>query len=552
MQPSEWIDEFFASYYRHRPVNATFIGNHDFDDRLPNYTANGVADATGDMWRLLDSLDAVDRSEASSVELIDLRLAEGFLRIQLWEFGSSHFHQGNPSLYVGEAVFGPMAHFLREARPLPERLDHARARLEKVPAFLDIARDNVRNAPALWVEKAMDECLGGIKFCRDGVPRYLDDHGVEHPKLVETAKRAAVAFSAYRDHLESMAGEGAGPGSYSCGEDALNLLIERGHVLSISAQEISDLGHEHLESASRELELGASTFGATDWRAALGELGDEHPAVSGYLATYQQIWEESREFAIRNDLVTWPDYPIRFVERPRWARTASPHLYFLFYRAPPAFDIVDPVDYLVEPLPDGDPISVLRANNNETIKMNHVVHHGGIGHHVQNWHAYRAASRIGQVAAVDCVSRIAMLCGGTMAEGWSCYTTDLMSDFGFCTPLESYAQHQSRLRMAARAVADVGLHTGRLTIDAVVDLYRDQAGMSASAARAEAIKNSMNPAAALMYLVGTLQIHDLRQEMIDDAGGNALRAFHDRFLSFGSIPVSIIADEMRGTANAGS
>jgi hypothetical protein len=40
---SDWLDRFFASYYRHRPVSATFIGVHEFDDRLPDYSAGGVA-----------------------------------------------------------------------------------------------------------------------------------------------------------------------------------------------------------------------------------------------------------------------------------------------------------------------------------------------------------------------------------------------------------------------------------------------------------------------------------------------------------------------------
>ena len=73
-----------------------------------------------------------------------------------------------------------------------------------------------------------------------------------------------------------------------------------------------------------------------------------------------------------------------------------------------------------------DTEELLQATNDSVIKLNHVIHHGSIGHHVQNWHAFRSASRIGQVAAVDCASRIAMFCGGTMAEGWACYATDLM------------------------------------------------------------------------------------------------------------------------------
>jgi hypothetical protein len=55
----------------------------------------------------------------------------------------------------------------------------------------------------------------------------------------------------------------------------------------------------------------------------------------------------------------------------------------------------------VPPLP-ADPAKAehhLRIWNHSTIKLNHVVHHGAIGHHVQNWYAYnQQRSRIGKVA----------------------------------------------------------------------------------------------------------------------------------------------------------
>ena len=98
--------------------------------------------------------------------------------------------------------------------------------------------------------------------------------------------------------------------------------------------------------------------------------------------------------------------------------------------------------------------------NHSVMTLNHVVHHGAIGHHVQNHHAYRGASRIGQVAAVDTANRIAMFSGGSLAEGWACYVCDLMEEIGFLTPLERIAQQHTRVRIAARAVADLSIHTG--------------------------------------------------------------------------------------------
>ena len=47
-------------------------------------------------------------------------------------------------------------------------------------------------------------------------------------------------------------------------------------------------------------------------------------------------------------------------------------------------------------------LQMLRATNDSVIKLNHVVHHGALGHHVQNWYAYRGASRIGMRRAVTC------------------------------------------------------------------------------------------------------------------------------------------------------
>jgi uncharacterized protein (DUF885 family) len=205
--------------------------------------------------------------------------------------------------------------------------------------------------------------------------------------------------------------------------------------------------------------------------------------------------------------------------------------------------------YLVPPLPpESQPqaqVETLRRTNDSVILLNHVVHHGGLGHHVQNWHAFRAASRVGQIAGVDCASRIAMFCGGTLVEGWACYATDLMDEIGFLTPLQSLSEAQSRVRMAARAVADVALHTGAMTLDEAASFYEREAGMEPGAARSEAIKNSMFPGAAMMYLAGTNVIHDLRQAMRARQGSEfSLRDFHDAFLGYGAIPTALIARQM--------
>jgi uncharacterized protein (DUF885 family) len=128
-----------------------------------------------------------------------------------------------------------------------------------------------------------------------------------------------------------------------------------------------------------------------------------------------------------------------------------------------------------------------------------------------------------------------------MAEGWACYATDLMDDIGFLSPDESLSQQHTRARLLARAVVDLGLHSGSMTFDEAVALYRDRVGMPPDAARNEACKNSMFPATAIMYWLGTDGLHRLRRarERVEGAAFS-LRRFHDRVLSFGSIPVALL------------
>jgi uncharacterized protein (DUF885 family) len=187
----------------------------------------------------------------------------------------------------------------------------------------------------------------------------------------------------------------------------------------------------------------------------------------------------------------------------------------------------------------------LRAANYSAIKLNHVIHHGALGHHVQNYYASHGASRIGQVGAVDGASRIGMFCAGTLAEGWACYACDLAEEAGFLTPLDAVAQQHTRVRLLARAVADLELHSGRRSLDQIAALYREQAQMAEEAADAEAVKNSMFPGAAVMYWLGTRDLHALRRACQARHGNTfSRRAFHDRVLSHGAIPVPLIAQLM--------
>ena len=557
MTVQDWLDNFFRAYHSRRPVNATFIGVHDHDHVLPDFSEQGAGDTLAEMEELLRGaarLDSSTSGESVPTEAIDKRLAEGFLRIQIWEHGSRHFRLGNPTLYTGEAVFGTISLFLADFAPMSERLQAATARMDGVAALLEQARENVRRAPAEWTVRAIRECEGARVFFTEGIDILAAENQIRTPGFQAAAARAATAFADFETYLETDLLTRT-TDEHACGEEAFRLYLTDGHFVDTEPEEIVRFAEEQAAETRAELEAAARALGAVDSTEALAGLRSIHTTTEAYYERFDEIWETVRRVAEEQELLTWPDLPMRYVPRPTWARSAAPYLYFLSYRAPAVFGRPPVHDYLVRAIDASQPADVqeelLRGYNDGVIKLNHVIHHGHIGHHGQNWHAYRAASQVGQMAAVDCASRIAMVCGGTMAEGWASYSTHLMREAGALTPLEELWELTDRLRMYARAVVDIRLHQGRYTLAGAIEHYEREANMTPGSARGEAIRNSMFPGAAIMYMLGKDEILRLRREMQQRQGDRfSLRRFHDDLLSYGSIPVSLIGTSMRERESA--
>lgn len=544
--PHSWVDECLDLWFDLAPVDATFVGRPDHDHTLPDLSPAGVEDA-GERLRAqlasrpprpTDAADPADRLAA-----LDEQLMADAIEVRLWEL-ESRWMVRNPSVHTGEAVFSLMSLLLpQHAGAEEERFRSLSRRLRGLPDFFRRAREQLDEAPVEWVERALRECRGGRTLVTEGLGhlRFEDPDGV------------AGAVEAFEEFAGFLRGgiDRTGDERVACGEEGLALLLARGHRLDRSADEVAAYARHELDRTRAWVEEHAPEVGLDDPSGLSDRLSAFRPGADGYYDAFGRVWDEMKAVALERGLLTWPDVPIRYAPRPMWSRAAAPDLYFLFYRSPGAYRRPPVHEYMVAPLPD-DPDAYdafLRANNDSVIKLNHVVHHGGIGHHVQNWHAFRSPLKVGRVAAVDAASRITMFSGGTMAEGWACYATDLMAEAGALTELEQFAEHMGRQRMCARAIVDVGIHHGTMTLEDAATFYQTHAHMPEGAARGEAVKNSMFPGAALMYLIGTDLIHELRADLMRIQGDQFdLSTFHDAFLSWGSIPVRVVADEMRRRA----
>ena len=550
---SDALDGFFAHFHQRRPVNATFIGVHEYDHLLPDWSSSGLASLDEDMASLYIALSlahpapATDGAYAHDAELLDAELARAFLEIQRAENTSMHGIRGNPSLWTGEAVFSVIGLMIRDFAPIGERVRSATARLNSIPAFLADGDAMLRRrpVPTPWMARANRECEGALLLIDRGLPAWLAAGTVDRADadaLTAAGARARSAFVAFNASVSDL--PAANDSAMACGSELYDVLLRRGHQCTRGrADLLADARAQLAVERNRLAAMAGDVSGS--WEAAQEQMAAEHPAPSDFLDAFARTWMACRDFARRNDVVTWPDWPIRYVPFPDWTKDAAPYLYYLFYRSPAPFDRYVVHDYVVPPVPSTADAAErhLRAWNQSAITLNHVVHHGSIGHHVQNWHAYhRAATRTGKVAAVDCASRIAMFCGGTMAEGWACYATRVMDELGFLSPLEQVSEQHARVRFLARAIVDIELHQGTMSYGAALQFYTDVAGMNADAARAEVVKNSIFPCTAVMYWLGTQSILRLRDEQRSAHGDDfSLKAFHDELLRHGSIPVDLTA-----------
>jgi hypothetical protein len=536
------LDRFFAHYYARRPVNATFTGIHDYDDRLPDWSDAGLHALDAEMHDIERALGETPPPPGAGPAAIDSDLAASFLAIQRAENASGHGVRGNPALWSGEAIFAIVSLMIRDFAPVEQRMASAAARMRGIPAFLAEMERTIggRAIPAPWTARALKECEGAGILLSKGIEAWTAEGGDAH-ELREGARVAAAAFQRCTEWLTTRTP--APSEAMACGTELYDLLLTRGHYCERTRADLLAEARARLAMERARLEEMGRTI-AGSWTAGRAALADIHPTPDEYLSTFYAIWYELRTHVMKHRLLTWPVWPIRFTTFPPQTRDAAPYLCYLYYRSPAPFDPYSVYDYVVPPLPSGDEAAEkhLRAWNTSVIKLNHIVHHGGVGHHIQNRNAHWGGSRVGQIAAVDCASRIGMFCGGTMAEGWACYATALMDETGFLTPLEQLSEQHSKVRFLARAIVDIELHQRTMTFDEAVRFFVEHADMSPDVARGEATKASMFPATAVMYWLGTQGIFDLREaERARRGAAFSLEAFHDRLLSHGSIPVAVVA-----------
>ena len=131
-------------------------------------------------------------------------------------------------------------------------------------------------------------------------------------------------------------------------------------------------------------------------------------------------------------------------------------------------------------------------------------------------------------------------------EGWALYAERLGLETGFYqTPYTNFGRLSYEMWRACRLVVDTGLHSKGWSRQQAIDYMAANSGLSMNNITSEVDRYISWPGQALAYKTGELKIRELRARA-EQALGNQfdLRAFHDKLLENGAIPLSLLESIM--------
>jgi uncharacterized protein (DUF885 family) len=531
------LDKLAADYLddlmRRHPDTATGLGDHRFDDLLPDDSGQARADERRALDGFAARLEHIDTARLSAEMQVDAAmLADGIAR-RVFEIDELCEHAWNPlRANPGKAVYLLLA---RDFAPLPDRLAALAGRLAQIPRALEIARDQLQAMPKVHLETAIGQFDGTIKLVADEVDSALRHAGTQSPasrKIMDKARPAA---------LEALAGHRA----WLAAKNAENPLTDprigperfaRKLSLTLSTQADSDAilarAEQDLERITGEItELAAGLGGRP--REVLDRLAAAAPDESTILRFCAGALAAQTEFVRAGNLVTLYDDPVELIDMPEIDRGVA----VAYCDSPGPLETAPlPTFLAVAPVPAGwtpeRKASFYREYNRHMVH-NLMVHEAMPGHYLQLQHSRR----------FDGATRIrAALRSGAFTEGWAVYAEELMARHGYPGEGDPRAVRMQQLKMQLRttinAILDARVHAHGMTEAAAMALMTGRGFQEEGEAAGKWRRALLTSAQLSTYYVGYTEVCDLAAELT--AAGGTEHAVHDRMLAHGSPPVRLL------------
>lgn len=527
------VDAFLAGYFQHYPVFAANAGKHEFDGRLPDFSAEGLK-ANADWLHAQrksfaaftdDELDARGRFQRDYV----LAVIDG----QLFWLEDSGAPYKNPTFYTGD--LSPSMYLTRPYAPLAQRMAAFVTYQEALPKALAQIKANLKlPLPASYIDVGVNSFAGFASFFRTDVPgifaQVKDDalqarFKASNAAAIKASQELADWLKAQKPHATQ---------DFALGADKFAKMLHATERVDLPLDQLKAIGESDLARNLASLKSACDKFApGQSLKDCVAKESADKPvggAVEGARAQLASL----RQFIVDKDLVSIPGTEqAKAEEAPPFNRWN-----FAYIEIPGPYENNLPsVYYIAPPDPTWSKADQAAYVPGKAALLFVSAHEVWPGHFLQFLHANRAHWKFGQ-----------LFVGYAFAEGWAHYAEEMMFDAGLdgATPEVHIGQLTNALLRDVRYLSAIGLHTGGMSMAQSEQMFRDKAFQDPGNARQQAARGTYDPA-YLNYTMGKLMIMQLRQDWIAaHPGPNALKAFHDQFLSYGGPPIPLVRQQMLG------
>jgi uncharacterized protein (DUF885 family) len=534
----EWLDRLLEL----NPVAATWLGDHRWDDQLPDYGLDALESQHQETLEALDDFRAMDVRDFALDAQIDHTLMVKILESFVREYEGIQSHLTNPGRYLEDVLDGIFALIVRDFAPLPERLRSALGRVRQVPRALEEGRANLvaEAVPPVWIELALEQArqapglfmslLPGL--AQQALPALGDD-------LTEAGHAAAEAIGTYAAYVENEL-QPQVAGDFAIGTALFNDKLREEHLVSYDAQELLEIGWEQFHQTEQQMEtLVEQIAPGRSVNEVLTGAKDDHPTAEGLLGAYREAMAAARNYVVEHNIVSIPQgESLRIIETPPYLRPVFP---YAAYMQPGILEEQQEGIFLVTPVDPDAPREQreqhLRGHSRAKLPIT-ALHEAYPGHHLQLvW-----ANRQEHVAR-----RMSSFLSPLFIEGWAFYCEELMEKLGYIdAPIQRLGRLSDQRWRAARIILDVSLHTRGMTVDEGVHFLVQKCGLEADHARAEVRRYTTSPTQPQSYLMGKLAILDLVDDHRQVHPQASLQETHDAIMSCGSLPPSLMRQRLLG------
>jgi len=346
------------------------------------------------------------------------------------------------------------------------------------------------------------------------------------------------AFKRYRDFLEKeylpaardAIAESANPEGAAC----YTASVRYHSSLPVSAVDVHTLGLQQIDSLTAEMKtIAERSFNTSDVPALLQKLRTERQYMfkdRADLLGYTDAALARAKAAIPNWFGVTPKADVRIEPYPKFREKNAPNEY-----NPPAEDGSRGGLFYV---------SAYQAETKSRAPQESTTFHETIpGHHMQMTIALerKGIHPIGHY-----------IFNSGYVEGWGLYAERLADEMKlYSSDLDRLGMLSGQALRAARLVVDSGIHTMGWTRQQSIDYMLAHTAETPADMMSEVDRYIIYPGQATAYMLGELEIRKARDAAKQSMGQRFdIKAFHDRVLEDGGVPLTFLSAKIRAWADA--